>query len=109
MGAAKAKDAAPETKSYTVRSWVQGLREGAPWPAPGEPIELSELDAADYLASGYVIESAPPEVSTPAAAAVTTPAATEVTTPPAAEVTGLTTDKVTTVPKPSGVPSIAAS
>jgi hypothetical protein len=95
--AAPKKTAAPETKPYRVRAWVQGLRDGKPWPQRGEVIDLPDDEAADYLALGYVeftdeepIEpvldvATPAETTAPAPAEVTQPAPTEITSPAPAE------------------------
>lgn len=97
MAGRSGKPAAPETKPYRVRAWIQGLRDGEKWPAAGETIQLPDDEAADYLALGYiefaddehdpaaVDVTTPPEITTPPAPTVPTPAPAEVTTPAPAE------------------------
>lgn len=48
---------------YTMRVAISGTRNGADWPKPGEVVDLPEVEAADYLAAGFVeaavVETAP--------------------------------------------------
>lgn len=39
---------------YLVALEIRGSRNGEPWPGVGEPIDLTEIEAADYLRFGYV-------------------------------------------------------
>jgi hypothetical protein len=53
---------------YEVRVQISGTRNGEDWPNIGGQIDLPEVEAADYLAAGFVIETATvstaPKVST---------------------------------------------
>lgn len=40
--------------TYKTLVQISGTRDGVDWPRPGEPIELPEAEAADYLAAGIV-------------------------------------------------------
>lgn len=44
----------PAEVEVVVLVAISGLRNGEPWPAPGEPIVLPEAEAAGYLKFGYV-------------------------------------------------------
>lgn len=41
----------------TMRTNITGYRNGAPWPAPGESIDLPDSEAAGLVANGYAKEA----------------------------------------------------
>lgn len=43
-------------KEYVVRAAVLGLRNGRPWPVPGQTIKLPKHEGEHYVALGYVAE-----------------------------------------------------
>ena len=51
-----------------VRYPMTGTRNGEPWPARGEEIDLTQAEAAEYLNAGYVVPAPPQKVRTAAAA-----------------------------------------
>lgn len=52
---------------FLVRVPISGTRNGQPWPAPGEVIDLPDSEALEYLNARYIV----PVPSETAAAAVT--------------------------------------
>lgn len=38
-----------------MKGYVSGTRDGEPWPAPGEELELPDEEAVSYLGSGLVV------------------------------------------------------
>jgi hypothetical protein len=46
--------AAPELGTFQVLVGIGGLRDGVPWPAVGELIELPSDEAEGYIRAGYV-------------------------------------------------------
>lgn len=40
---------------FIVRIPISGTRNGEPWPAPGERIDLPEAEALDYLNARYIV------------------------------------------------------
>lgn len=40
-----------------MRTQIGGTRNGAPWPARGDVIDLPDHEAADMIAAGYAVEA----------------------------------------------------
>ena len=45
---------------FIQKHHISGTRNGQDWPGAGEPVDLPEVEAAEYLAAGLIVSTTAP-------------------------------------------------